>query len=262
MSTPIMPPQTLNASGHEDTSAPPLPEGPMSVPRHRARARGRGRRRADQPGHASSAPRAARRALRARCAGRPKRHGARAPRGPLWRHSPLRRSSRSLRADSPGRRHRGLAQTAPTPRSCWTRWSAGFHVFVEKPLCITLADADAIIAAARRAGRVVPGRLQQPLRPGVRASARRAAALERAAALCQRPRPRPRVRSYFGADDWSAALTCRPRSSRRLRAEEARQVAAAVGADDPDTITAFSGGFLGSLVHQVNLVHGNARTDG
>src|SRR5438128_4476594 len=32
---------------------------------------------------------------------------------------------------------------------------AGLHVLVEKPMCITLADADAIVAARDRAGRVV-----------------------------------------------------------------------------------------------------------
>jgi len=32
---------------------------------------------------------------------------------------------------------------------------ASIHVFVEKPLCITLADADAIVAARERTGRVV-----------------------------------------------------------------------------------------------------------
>ena len=32
---------------------------------------------------------------------------------------------------------------------------ADLHVFVEKPMCITLADADAIVAARDRAGRVV-----------------------------------------------------------------------------------------------------------
>jgi len=32
---------------------------------------------------------------------------------------------------------------------------AGLHVFVEKPMCITLADADAIVAARDRSGKVV-----------------------------------------------------------------------------------------------------------
>src|SRR5439155_10893943 len=32
---------------------------------------------------------------------------------------------------------------------------AGLHVFVEKPMCITVADADAIVAARDRSGKVV-----------------------------------------------------------------------------------------------------------
>jgi predicted dehydrogenase len=40
------------------------------------------------------------------------------------------------------------------------------------------------------------------------------------------------------------------------RADEAEQVRRAVGRSDADAIAAFSGGFLGSLVHQVNMVHG------
>jgi len=33
--------------------------------------------------------------------------------------------------------------------------AAGLHVFVEKPMCITLEDADAIVAARDQAGKVV-----------------------------------------------------------------------------------------------------------
>ena len=40
------------------------------------------------------------------------------------------------------------------------------------------------------------------------------------------------------------------------RADEAEQVRKAVGSADPEAVKAFSGGFLGSLVHQVNMVHG------
>ena len=36
----------------------------------------------------------------------------------------------------------------------------------------------------------------------------------------------------------------------------ARQVELAVGDSSPEAVASFSGGFLGSLVHQVNLVHG------
>ena len=132
----------------------------------------------------------------------------------------------------------------------------GMHVFVEKPLCITLADADAIIAARKRAGRVVQvgynnrfdpvfERLLDELPPsGDR--------LRYVNVLVHDPEFDP----YFGPDDLVRGADVPAALVASTRANEARQVAAAVGADDPDTITAFSGGFLGSLVHQVNLVHG------
>ena len=40
------------------------------------------------------------------------------------------------------------------------------------------------------------------------------------------------------------------------RRAEAEQVEAAVGSGDPDTVRAFSESFLGSLLHDLNLVHG------
>lgn len=38
--------------------------------------------------------------------------------------------------------------------------------------------------------------------------------------------------------------------------DESRQVELAVGDGSPEAVACFSAGFLGSLVHQVNLVHG------
>ena len=134
--------------------------------------------------------------------------------------------------------------------------AAGIHVFVEKPLCITLADADAIIAAREQAGRVVQVGYNNRFDP----------VFERL--LGELPRSSDRLRyvnvlvhdpefdPYFGPDDLVRGADVPAELIAATRAEEARQVAAAVGADDADTITAFSGGFLGSLVHQVNLVHG------
>jgi predicted dehydrogenase len=133
---------------------------------------------------------------------------------------------------------------------------AGIHVFVEKPLCITLADADAIIAARERAGRVVQVGYNNRFDP----------VFERL--LEELPRSSERLRyvnvlvhdpefdPYFGPDDLIRGADVSARLVAASAADEARQVAAAVGAADADTITAFSGGFLGSLVHQVNLVHG------
>ena len=46
---------------------------------------------------------------------------------------------------------------------------AGLHVFVEKPMCITLADCDAIIAARDRAGKVVQVGTMKRFDPAVEA---------------------------------------------------------------------------------------------
>ena len=50
---------------------------------------------------------------------------------------------------------------------------AGKHVFCEKPMALTLDDADRAIAAAARRGRGAAGRLQPPLRHRLRRRARR-----------------------------------------------------------------------------------------
>jgi predicted dehydrogenase len=42
----------------------------------------------------------------------------------------------------------------------------------------------------------------------------------------------------------------------RSRADEARQVGEAVGADDPESVRGFSYTFLACLVHDINLIHG------
>ena len=46
---------------------------------------------------------------------------------------------------------------------------AGLHVFVEKPLCITVADADAVIEARDRAGKVVQVGTMKRFDPAVEA---------------------------------------------------------------------------------------------
>jgi len=133
---------------------------------------------------------------------------------------------------------------------------AGVHVFVEKPMCITLADADAIVAERDRAGKVVQVGTMKRYDPAVEAM------LE---ALPDAPgdlrygsvvvndaefEPFFEPGEIIRGDDIPAELI------EATRRQEAEQVEQAVGSGDPHVVQAFSEGFLGSMVHDLNVVHG------
>ena len=133
---------------------------------------------------------------------------------------------------------------------------AGVHVFVEKPMCITLADADAIVAERDRAGKVVQVGTMKRYDPAVEAM------LE---ALPDSPgdlrygsvvvndaefEPFFEPGEIIRGDDIPAELI------EATRRQEAEQVEQAVGSGDPHVVRAFSEGFLGSMVHDLNVVHG------
>jgi predicted dehydrogenase len=134
--------------------------------------------------------------------------------------------------------------------------AAGLHVFVEKPLCITLADVDSIVAARGLAGRVVQVGYMKRFDPAYEAMVAElppsAESLRYVDVLVSDPEFGP----YFAADEIVRGDDV-PRevlaAGRRALVE---QVEAAVGSAEPEVIAAFEGGFLGSLVHDVNLVHG------
>jgi len=132
----------------------------------------------------------------------------------------------------------------------------GVHVFVEKPMCITLADADRIIAAQETAGKVVQvgymkrfDRAWERMLENMPASAE---SLRYISVVVHDPEFDP----FFepgeivrGSDIPADVLEA---GREQLRA----QVREAAGADTPDVLMAFEGSFLGSLVHDLNLVHG------
>jgi predicted dehydrogenase len=133
---------------------------------------------------------------------------------------------------------------------------AGVDVFVEKPMCITLADADRIIEARDRVGKVVQvgymkrhdpafERLLEDL-PGD------ASGLRYVHVLSHDPEWMP----FFGVEDIVRGDDVPAELIEATRRAEADQVEEAVGSRSPEAVFAFSEAFLGSLVHQVNLVHG------
>jgi predicted dehydrogenase len=132
----------------------------------------------------------------------------------------------------------------------------GLHVFVEKPMCITLADADSIIEAQRRTGKVVQvgymkrfDRAWERMREGLPESAE---SLRYVSVVVHDPEFVP----FFGPGDIVRGSDIPAEVLEAGREQMHAQVREAVGADSQDVVTAFEGAFLGSLVHDVNVVHG------
>src|SRR5436309_117194 len=133
---------------------------------------------------------------------------------------------------------------------------AGLHVFVEKPLCITLADADRIVAARDRAGKVVQVGYMKRHDP---AWQRMLADLPKSAAelrylrvMCHDPEWVP----FFTESEIIKGTDVPDDVITATRQAEAQQVEEAVGDGSREAVFAFSDAYLGSMVHDVNVVHG------
>jgi predicted dehydrogenase len=133
---------------------------------------------------------------------------------------------------------------------------AGLNVFVEKPMCITLADADAIVDARDRAGKVVQVGTMKRYDPAVEAMLDAlpgsADDLRYVSVVVNDPEFDP----YFEPGEIVRADDVARELIGQTRREEAEQVEQAVGASSEDVVRAFSESFLGSLLHDLNVVHG------
>jgi predicted dehydrogenase len=132
---------------------------------------------------------------------------------------------------------------------------AGLHVFVEKPMCITLADAERIVDSRDRAGKVVQVGYMKRFDPAyerlLAELPESAAELRYVSVVVNDPEFRP----FFTQNEIVRGEVPEDVIDATLRAES-EQVEAAVGSGAPEVVRAFSEAFLGSLVHDVNLVHG------
>jgi predicted dehydrogenase len=132
---------------------------------------------------------------------------------------------------------------------------AGVHVFVEKPMCITLRDADAIVAAQDHTGLVVQVGTMKRFDPAYERMLgelpETAGTLRYVSVVVNDPEFEP----FFGAEIVRGADLPRDLIETTRRGE-AEQVEAAVGSGDPDTVRAFSESYLGSMIHDLNVVHG------
>jgi predicted dehydrogenase len=132
---------------------------------------------------------------------------------------------------------------------------AGLHVFVEKPMCITLRDADAIIAARDRAGKVVQVGTMKRYDPAVEAMLESlpdtAVDLRYVSVVVNDAEFEP----FFEPGEIVRGNDVPRELIAATRRQEAEQVEQAVGSDAEDVVRAFSESFLGSLLHDLNVVH-------
>ena len=134
----------------------------------------------------------------------------------------------------------------------------GIHALVEKPLCIDPADADVIAERAESAGVVVHvGYMKRhdPAFDHFLASLPDSASTLHLIDVTTFDPWMSRA-PFVNWDGFFLGTDIDPHLLHQFRAEEAAQVGAAVGADDPATIRAYSYTFLACLVHDVNLVSG------
>lgn len=134
--------------------------------------------------------------------------------------------------------------------------SAGLHVFVEKPLCISVADADRIIEARDRAGKVVQVGFMKRYDPAwERMLAELPPTAEHLRYLrvsCHDPEWLP----FFAEGDIVKGPDVSSSLIEATKRAESEQVEEEVGDGSPEAVFAYSDAYLGSMGHDVNAVHG------
>jgi predicted dehydrogenase len=129
----------------------------------------------------------------------------------------------------------------------------GLDVLVEKPLCLELGDADRIIEARDRSGGLVQVGYMKRFDPAYEALladlARDGGEIDHVTTVTHDPG----LARLYAPADFARGADVPPAVVERVRASTAEQVRRAVGSGDVRT---FSEGFLGALIHDVNLVHG------
>jgi predicted dehydrogenase len=133
--------------------------------------------------------------------------------------------------------------------------ASGLHAFVEKPMCITVADADAIIAARDRAGKIVQVGTMKRFDPAVETLLESLPPTSEDLRYVSVVVNDPEFEPFFEPGDIVRGADVPRGLIEATRRAEAEQVESAVGAGDEDTVRAFSESFLGSLLHDLNVVH-------
>lgn len=133
----------------------------------------------------------------------------------------------------------------------------GLHVYCEKPLCYAPVDIDELIAARRRAGKVLQVGYMKRFDPSCEAALTfmpvTAKTLRYVFVEVNDPDAWPFIRHH----NWSRADDVAPELKSALLRKQQDQVARALQKPVVDlTYRGFVGSYCSSLVHDVNTVHG------
>jgi len=134
----------------------------------------------------------------------------------------------------------------------------GVHCLVEKPLCIDPSDALLIHQRAQQAKVIVQVGYMKRYDPGFMSLLAGLPATPEELLLIDVTTFDPWMsrRPFVNWDQFVRGTDVDPRILERFGADEAAQVGAAIGRDDPEAVRAYSYTYLACLVHDVNLVHG------
>lgn len=131
---------------------------------------------------------------------------------------------------------------------------AGVHVFVEKPMCFSVAEGEEMIAAARAGGVVLMVGYMKRYDPSYEELQR---GFDRAAVTFAR------ITTLESPIEPYALHHARPAPSRldpevlaRLKADDEARLRAGLGSDDPFLLRAYKDVLLDSMVHELNGVRG------
>ncbi len=132
---------------------------------------------------------------------------------------------------------------------------AGLHVLVEKPVCFSVAEGRAMVAAAERAGVTLMVAYPKRHDPAFARFQKEAAELSETRLLRVTTLESP-FQPYIGHYPLLAPSTAPADIADRLRAEHAASIAAAIGAADDFERRVYHQVLLDAMVHEFNTVRG------
>jgi predicted dehydrogenase len=131
----------------------------------------------------------------------------------------------------------------------------GKHVFVEKPMCLSVAEGRVMVAAARVAGVTLMVGYSKRYDPAYQQFCAEVARVQQPKFMRVTTFEAP-YRPYVGHYPLIESAPLPPEVVDRLRAESAATVRMALGTDDDFYLRAYEGVLLDTLVHEINTVRG------